>query len=213
MKLLKLTFIAICLITIQQGIYAQQLSQQEKNELQLRVKQKIEDFQMYLGIIASKSVSPTNKDNATANALALFVGKGDKYYYYEYDSNGKQGPKKLHDPVKMQTSTKRGGNKPPQPMKDYLAHIRNMTRYTKVVIESADAVRVDELYEVSPGRYEGMAYFSQKYCGYQDGRLIYSDVTVKRVRISVDYKEIPDPTGTKHVWKVLLGDISVVSTH
>ncbi len=197
------TFIAICLITIQQGIYAQQLSQQEKNELQLRVKQKIEDFQMYLGIIASKSVSPTNKDNATAAALALFVGKGDKYYYYEYDSNGKQGPKKLHAPVEVQTYTKGGGIKPPRLLKDYLSHIRVLSRSKKATIKNASFYIIEDYYEYSPGRYDGIGYFYQKYCGYQDGRPAYTDVTYKQVRIPISRKP------NMRLPFIVLGDIEI----
>lgn len=206
----KILFAVISLLLCQQGVFAQQvtLSEEDKGELQIRVKQKIEDFQMHLGTIASKAgVSEASKDAATTSALELFIGKGKSYEYTD-----DYGNRRTHDPVKMQTSN-RYRKYPPKLMTQYLKSLRNMT-YTKVVIEAADAVRVDNIFETPDGKYEAVAYFSQKFCGYRDGRLVYNDVTEKKVKIYVEKEIIPTPTGTDQViWQVLLGDIYVVSTY
>ncbi len=209
MKKIKTLLVLCGLLLFHLGIYAQQvtLSNEDKSELQTRVKQKIEDFQLHLGTIGSKGVSEASKDAATASALELFIGKGRSYEYTD-----DYGNRRTHEPVKMQTSNKRR-KYPPKPMTQYLKHLRNLT-YTKVIIEAADAVRVDNIFETSDGKYEAVAYFSQKFCGYRDGRLVYNDVTEKKVKIYVEKEVIPRPDGSGQViWQVLLGDIYVMSTH
>lgn len=211
MKRIKFLLVIISLFLLQQRVIAQQiaLSDEDKGELQIRVKQKIEDFQMHLGTIASKAgISAKSKDAATASALELLIGKGKSYEYTDDYGNIKR-----HEPVKMQTSN-RHRKYPPKLMTLYLRNLRNNLTYTKVVIEAADVVRVDNIFETHDGKYEAIAYFSQKFCGYRDGHLIYDDVTEKKVKIYVEKEVIPTPSGDERViWQVLLGDIYVLSTH
>ncbi len=57
------------------------------------------------------------------------------------------------------------------------------------------------------------ASLCQKFCGYRDGKLIYNDVTEKKVKVYVEREEVAMPDGeTQVIWLVLLGDIYVVST-
>ena len=124
----KFLLIFACLLICQQGIFAQQvtLSEEDKGELQIRVKQKIEDFQMHLGTIASKAgVSDASKDAATVSALELFIGKGKSYEYTD-----DYGNRRTHEPVKMQTSN-RYRKYPPKLMTQYLKSLRNLT-YTNL---------------------------------------------------------------------------------
>lgn len=206
----KLHFIIVALLIIQQSAIAQEvtLSGEDKYELQNRVKDKLEDFLGQLSIIASKAkdVTVSMKDAATTSALELFIGKGKPYEYTD-----QYGNRKIHEPVQMQTSN-RYRKYPPKPMTQYLRSLRTMS-YTKVVIEAADAVRVDNIFETPDGKYEAIAYYSQKFCGYRDGRLVYNDVTEKKVKIYVEKVSIPTPSGNdKVIWRVLLGDIYVLST-
>jgi hypothetical protein len=208
---MKSLFIFVCLLLCQQSVFAQQvtLSEEDKGELQIRVKQKIEDFQMHLGTIASKAgISEASKDAATVSALELFIGKGQSYEYID-----DYGNRRMHEPVQMQTSGRGGRQYPPKPMTRYLRNLRNLT-YTKVVIEAADAVRVDNIYQTSDGKYEAIAYFCQNFCGYRDGRLVYNSWDEKKVKIYIDKQVVPTPSGADQViWQVLLGDIHVVNTH
>ena len=191
------------------NMYAQSLSQEEKEELQMRARQKIEDFQGHLSTIASRDMPQENKATARKAALNLFIGKGEAYQYTDAYGN-----RLRHDPVKMQVSSKTTRRVNTRLMKSYLVSLGNMARYTKVVIENADVVRVDNIHETADGQYEAVAYFSQKFIGYRDGRILYTDVTEKKVRIYVDRTAVPMPDGNSQIiWKVLLGDIYVVDTY
>lgn len=188
---------------------AQTLTQEEKDELQLRAKQKIEDFMGHLSTIASRDMPQANKTTARKAALNLFIGKGEAYKYTD-----DYGNKIQHDGVKMQVSSATTGRINTRLMKNYLVSLGNMARYTKVVLENADVVRVDNIHETGDGKYEAVAYFSQKFIGYRDGRIVYADVTEKKVRIYIERTAVPMPDGNSQIiWKVLLGDIYVIDTY
>lgn len=203
-----ITMIALFLM-MGQVSFAQTLSEEEKQELQIRAKQKIEDFQGHLSTIGSRRVSAESKNSAKKAALDLFIGKGEIYW-----SEDAYGNRTQHDPVKMQVSSNRTGRVNSRLMKYYLNSLANMTQYTKVEIENADVVRVDNIHETQDGKYEAVAYFSQKFCGYRDGRLVYSDVTEKKVKIYVEKRIVPMPGGNNQIiWQVMLGDIYVLDTY
>ena len=94
-------------------------------------------------------------------------------------------------------------------MKKYLWNqYNNVHKYGKVVIQSADVVRVDNIHKVSEGHYEAMACFVQKYIAFKDGRVIYSDITSKKVKVYIEALEIPGGV----IWDAKLGDVYVTST-
>ena len=212
MKKINFVIIFLFLLMFGQDSYGQTMDNNTRKELEMRVKQKIEDFQLYLGIMGSRKTSSTQKNTAVSNAKELFIGKCEKYYYHDLDVKGnKIGQQKLHDAVTMQTSV-RGRKRPPKPMKDYFTELCNKQAYTELIIESADAVRVDNLQQTAPGRYEGVAYYYQKYSGYRDKQLVYQDKDWKKVHIYVEAVNIPSPSGSRKIWKVMLGDVSVLQT-
>lgn len=203
------TFLSLLLLLFVQVSFAQSLSEEDKQELQLRAKQKVESFQGYLSTIASRNMSASSKTAATKSALNLFIGKGEPYMFTDDYGNRLQ-----HDAVKMQVSSKTTGRIRSRSMKNYLAGLAQMSRYSKVEIESADVVRVDNIRMTGEGKYEAVAYFSQKFCGYRDGKLIYADVTEKKVKIYVEKETVPMPDGNQQViWLVLLGDVYVLDTY
>lgn len=207
-KILNVLFLTMLLLMASPSVKAQTLSEEDKEELQIRTKQKLEDLLGHLSTIASRSVTADLKDISIRSALKLFIGKGEAYYYEDAYGN-----RKLHDPVFMQVSSKYRAMPINRPMKTYLNSLKNMTRYNKVEIENADVVRVDNIRETADGKYEAVAYFCQKFCGYRDGRIIYSDVTEKKVKVYVEREEVEMPDDEVQViWLVLLGDIYVVNT-
>ena len=69
MKAIKFISTFIILSFFPSLTFAQQLTEKEKKELQIRVMNKIEDFQQYISLIASRKVSSQNKDLAIEKAL------------------------------------------------------------------------------------------------------------------------------------------------
>lgn len=181
------------------------LTPEQKEEMTIRVKQKLEAFLLNLSYVANADREV--QDEAIKATLALFIGKGGPYTLYDaYDnptsSNG----------VTMQTASTRK-NKQGKPtynkpvlMTRYLYNLRGLP-YSKVEITQVGAIRVDNLKKVGDGKYQAIAHFCQDFSGYRDGQLIYHDRTTKRVKV---YVELIDDGGAG-AWQVLLGDMRVES--
>lgn len=199
----------LCLMSL--NIFAQEeLTESQKIEFQNRVKQKVEEFQNVLSnIVNNKLKHEIRKENVT-NLLKLFMGEGDPYDYYDEEADTR-----IHSTgVKMQTSSIYKTNNQSQKLKNYIYKLYDPNTgesklvYTKIVIESASAVRVDNIEKVGD-HYECVAYFSQKFIGYKDGKVWYSDVTSKKIRCYINHIDLP--TG-KRIFDAKLGDIYVLST-
>lgn len=199
----------LCLMSL--TISAQEeLTESQKIEFQNRVKQKVEEFQNALSnIVNNKLEHEIRKENVT-NLLKLFMGEGDPYDYYDEEADTR-----IHSTgVKMQTSSIYKTNNQSQKLKNYIYKLydpntgESKLTYTKIVIESASAVRVDNIEKVGDN-YECVAYFSQKFIGYKDGKVWYSDITSKKIRCYINHIDLP--TG-KRIFDAKLGDIYVLST-
>lgn len=210
-KYLAYTKLTILLLTLFASIpvFSQQLTQAEKESLQARVKNKVDEYQFYLQQLADKrSTSAEVKDNAYSLALKLFVGECENYSIYDPDL----GRNVTKSAVRMEISSKYRSTKSRVLMKRYLNNLRNNQTYDQIEITDADIVRVDNIYKVGD-HYECMAYFCQKYIGYRDRRIIYSDITTKKVRVYIQAIQIPKADGsTETIWNALLGDIYVIET-
>lgn len=208
-KILQQTSIIIVMMLMGSNIFAQELSYSEKQALQLRVKNKVDEFQFYMGQLADKkSTSLEVKNNAYNLSLKLFIGECENYSIYDFDLDRNV----LKSAVRMEISSKYRSSKSRTLMKRYLDNLRNNKTYSQIEITDADVVRVDNIYPVGD-HYECMAYFCQKYIGYREGRVAYSDITTKKVRVYIQAIQIPKPDGaTGIIWNALLGDIYVLET-
>jgi len=170
--------------------------------MRLRVQQKIEAFLLNLEFIAN--ADRNTQDDAIKATLALFWGNGGPYTMYDaYDnpipSNG----------VTMQTAlTRKNKNgKPtynrPVLMTQYLNRLRGMP-YNKVEITRVGVIHIDQIEKVDDGRYQAIGRYCQEFSGYQDGQLIYRDITSKIVKTYIDFI---DDGSDKGSWNVLLGDM------
>ncbi len=198
-------FVVICLLQLLAGSMSAQLSSDEFKNI---VKQKIEDFHFHSKTIGNRGVSAFRKETAIISALELFIGKGEPFEYTDDFGN-----RRCHEPVKMHISDK-GRKFPPRLMATYLKNLKKLP-YADVIIEAADVVRIDNIFETGVGKYKAVAYFIQRFCRYnREGKLIFSDVTENKVKICVEKEMIPLPDGTEKVfWPVYLGDIYALSTH
>lgn len=206
---LRITFIPIILFIFYGTTYAQGLTPEQKEALQVRVRNKVDEYQFYLAQLANKrSTSSEVKNNAYNLAIKLFVGECENYEIYDPDL----GRSITKPAVRMEISSKYRSSKSRTLMKRYLNNLRYNRTYDQIEITDADIVRVDNIYKVGD-HYECMAYFCQKYIGYRDNRIIYSDITTKKVRVYIQAIEIPKADGsTETIWNALLGDIYVIST-
>ena len=99
-------------------------------------------------------------------------------------------------------------------MKQYLFNLIQRSenpnyRYKRIVMEAADAVRVDNFSKQSEGRYVATAHILQHFAGYSaEGWKVYEDYTSKTIEIIINRVEITLPDGSLTVfWEILLGNI------
>lgn len=194
-----------CLSTA--NVFAQNsLTDEDKKELQERVKIKVEEFQQYLSDIVNTKLSDAQRQSSITSALALFIGKGE-----EYSVKNEYNELEKRNPVRMQLSSVYSQRKRWLRMTRYLSNqYNNIHKYGTVEMQSADVVRVDNIYEVGPGSYQAVAYFCQRYAAKtKDGQFIYGpEVTSKKVIVYIT--AIETPVGT--VWDAKLGDVYVTAT-
>lgn len=190
-------------------LLAQQLTGAEKEAIQRRVKDKVDEFQFYLGQLAEKKVtSKVVKDNAFNLALKLFIGECEPYNVFDEDL----GREVTKSAVRMETSSKYRSAKSRTLMKRYLTNLRNNQSYSQIEITDVDAVHVTNIERVGD-HYECVAIFCQKFVGYREGRVSYSDITTKKVRVYINMIEIPRADGsTQVIWNAFLGDVYVIET-
>ena len=211
MKIIKTIALAAACLLMPVYVDAQvRLTDEEKETLQVAVKQKLDYFQDQLGTIASKKTSPENKDRAIKSTLALFIGKGEPYTTYSGYNNSVEI---VNDGVKMQTSSVRSHATKSQLMKRYLNRLKGMLGYTDINIESADAVKVGDIHlEPGTNRYNSVASICQHFVGYRDGYKVYEDYTVKKVKIYIEPEILQLPDGEQVLWKIQLGDMVATET-
>ena len=208
MKTIKYLLIAAALFFGYSAQAQVRLSDEERESLQIAVKQKLDFFQDQLTLIAARRTSMDIKNQAVKATLALFIGKGEPYTVYENNGRAVQ-----NTGVKMQTSSVNSSVKRSQLMKTYLNRLKNMLGYTDILIESADAVKVGDIFrEQSTGRYVSTATICQHFVGYRDGYKVYEDYTVKTVKIYIEPDVVNLPDGEMTVWKIQLADITAGET-
>lgn len=207
MKRLKFIIIIVLCCLSTANVFAQNnLTEEDKKELQYRVKLKVEEFQGYLSDIVNTSLSDLQRQNSVRSALELFIAKGKAY-----SVKNEYGETEYRQPVRMQLSSVNSSKTRWLPMTRYLSNqYNNIHKYGTVEIQSADVVRVGNIYQVGPNSYQAVAYFCQRYAARtKDGAFAYGpEVTSKKVIIHI--AAIDTPAGT--VWDAKLGDVYVTAT-
>lgn len=207
----KLILSIICCVLSALTIKAQgrynDLTQEQIEQLQERIVDKLEDFLDFLSMSADKRNQFDVRQKAYQSNLLLFIGECEKY---EEFSNGLL---KYHDPVKMETSSLYRSKPRIQSMKNYLNNILNNHSYANIEIEQNDAIYVSDVRKQSDGRYVAKAVFRQVFRGLNDNGLTkYSDITEKSVDIIIDHKLIPTSLGYEDFWDIKIGDMKVLET-
>jgi hypothetical protein len=187
----------------------------ELADVQERIAEKVDDFQRWIQDLAGRgNVSHNTKIEIYDRTLKLFIGEGKSYRTQEPSPYGGYIEKE-HEAVKMTNiNSKYKKLKSHYPMTTYLSNLikRSETpnyRYSQIVIEAADAVRVDNFSKIGDGRYVATAHILQHFMGYSsDGRRVqYEDYTAKTITIYINRLEINTPEGINVIWQILLGDV------
>lgn len=205
MKTVKIYIALLLMVCAIPSVAQNDLSESDKEALQARVKDKVDEFQYHLSCIVNTELTDYQRLEEIDASLVLFIGKGERY-----NVTNDRGEVENHSAVRMQLSSVNNDIKRWLTMKKYLRNqYENVHRYGKVVIQAADAVRVDNINKVSDGHYEAMAYFAQKYIAFSDGRVVYSDITTKKIKVYIDALEVLGEI----IWDAKLGDVYVTSTN
>ena len=188
---------------------AQSLTDKEREDIEQRIVEKINDFISYLPEIAAKSSRPMEERKLAQKyiekTLDLFIGKGYDYMYIDQAGN-----ERMHDAVKMQTTT-RGVPNTPKPMRSYLRRLMALN-YQKVEIDTCSAVRIDKhIHDAGNGQYTATASFIQAFRGWRDGRLVINDKDIKQVTVYIERKVVSTPEGDDVFWIIRLGDIRITT--
>lgn len=54
--------------------------------------------------------------------------------------------------------------------------------FSKISLEAADIIRMENIIRVG-NHYECVAIYTQKFVGFRDGRIVYSDRTLRRIKL------------------------------
>ena len=68
------------------------------------------------------------------------------------------------------------------------------------------------LFRSPDGNLYGTVSFEQEFRGYRDGKLVYSDVTLKHANVVLKMYEKTYEGSTRKIWDVLLSDVGVEAT-
>ena len=151
--------------------------------------QKTEALSNYIITITDKSLENDTKMMAVDQAVRLFQSEDNT----------------------VEVSSLGSTNITAIPIRQYLNKIR-VLKYSKIVITWFDINYVSEFKQGADGKYYAVITIFQKFEGYRDGKLAYSDISQKQMQVILDSmdKKIGDQVIKQ--WDVLLGNISVVET-
>lgn len=161
------------------------LDQASYEQFKQKSLQKTDDLGKYLNLIANRSTDPAVANKAVDQAVSLF----------------------LSDSSTVET-TKPNGDRDQQPVRTYLNKLK-LLKYSRVVIEWTDISYVSNLRRGPDGFYYGVISLQQKFSGFLDNKLVYSDVTRKNVEVVLKtYKKEVDGE-TVELWDVFLNNVGI----
>lgn len=146
-----------------------------------RVKDKVEDYQYQLSILASNTNKQTTRNTASAAAKNLFMKQGG---YYNYPINGQT----YYDKCVMETVNKyRPNTIYSKLVKNYLEALA--VRPYQVSITATKDIQVDGLKKIGNNQWMAVAHIGQKYVAGSLDRPSYQDITFKDITVFIDIRE------------------------
>ncbi len=186
---ISLVFLLI-IIFCKSNIYAQDppdnITMEEFKEKAL---QKTKDFSEYISIISNKKSHPTDINSAIDQSCDLFLNEEKSVEVSKVGSDDKNYYK----------------------IREYLNRLK-LLQYQKIEIEWSDIYYVSDLKEGPDGNYFGTISISQRFTGFIDGNIAYTDKTVKHIEVVLKKPSYDVGGVKKEYWEVLLSDIGVQVT-
>jgi len=165
-------------------------------EFQKLTEQRVNDLQLYISLIADKSLSIEQREQAVELAVSLFEK--------DHMVNGKR-----RSPY-VQVS-RRNGTISSVPVRIYFKNLMNV-KFDKVEITYYDAAVVSEFEKASDGNYHATATYYQQFKGMdKKGNLIYGSRDRKDIRVSAQSVAVYAQAGKEDL-KIFFGDITVRDT-
>ncbi len=163
----------------------------DEDEFKRKAVAKVSRLTQYISLISDKETPINNADRAINEALILFVS----------------------DTCIVQVSSiKKPQSKPREEyIRRYLQNLKSLL-YDKVEIEWADINYVSDLKKDPGGNYWGMVSFLQRFKGFRDGKVAYSDRVTKNVKVWFKSYEKFNAGVAESLWDVMLSDIMVEQT-
>lgn len=163
----------------------------DEEEFKEKAVAKVGRLTRYISLIADKDTPRPRADRAINETLVLFVS----------------------DTCIVQISSiKKPDAKPREEfIRRYLQNLKQLL-YDRVEIEWAEINYVSDLKKDPSGNYWGMVSFLQRFKGFRDGKVAYSDKVTKNVKVWFkSYEKFENGVG-EELWDVLLSDIMVEQT-
>ena len=169
-------------------IIANDLREQEMRDFHRQCQIKVQEFQEYLPVIADKTRSDFDRQEALEAAKRLFNA----------GSTIQVSSKYRKEPVTYKIG-------------EYLAILRDTQRYSQIRIQFYEGAKVSEFTQDPSGGYRGTATVFQEFVGYdKNGKPMYQDRTKKNINTQLNPEF--DAFYKEKRWKVLLGNVTVDET-
>lgn len=158
--------------------------------------QRVNDLQLYISLIADKSNSIEQREQAVELAVGLFEK--------DHLENGKRRPPRVQ-------VSRRNGTVSSVPVKIYFKNLMNV-KFDKVEITSYDAAVVSEFEKGTGGDYRAIATYYQQFKGMdKKGNLVYGSRDRKDIRVTAQSAAVYAQAGREDL-KIFFGDITVKDT-
>ncbi len=160
-----------------------------KEEFEEKSLAKTKELEDYLRLIANKNTKFQKANEAIDAAVKLFI---DEDRVMEVSSKNRTTVKKY----KIRT---------------YFEKLK-LLKYDDVRVSWSDISYVSNIRKGEDGNYYGIVTLQQKFEGFIDGRLVYTDVTKKNMTVILKTYDKYVVGEKQTLWDVYLGDIGVVQT-
>lgn len=165
------------------------LSKAELERFQFKAKEKTQKFGEYIAIIGDKQSEREEQNKSIDQACGLFIS----------------------DTSTVEVSNVNYEEKRKYPIRKYLNNLK-LLPYNEVVITWTEVSYMSDLKLGADGNYYGVVSFQQKFEGYEDGNVVYSDITQKNVEVILKSYQKEVDGEKKILWDVLLSNVGVEET-